>query len=88
MNGPSEAAFARLDRVHVALLDLGQASAREIRARLSEPMSRADLDAALRRLEGAELATHTVGRSPRLFVLTPKGERIGHLKVRKFGVKC
>jgi hypothetical protein len=84
---PSREAFERMDRVHVALL-AGEASVREIRGRLSEPMSRADLDSAIRRLAGAELVTHTVGSHPRRWVLTRKGERIGALKVRKFGVKC
>jgi DNA-binding MarR family transcriptional regulator len=60
--GPSTAAIRRMNRVLLALVDNdGSWAVTEIRDLLSEPMTRRDLESAIRRLVGA----NQVEREPR-----------------------
>jgi hypothetical protein len=60
--GPSRAAIRRMNRVLLCLVDADDSlRATEIKERLSDPMSRADLDSALRRLKGAHQVEYVKG---------------------------
>lgn len=78
MNGPSPAAIERLDRVLLVLWDAGEPlTTRQVLDRLSEPMSRNDGDAALRRLLGAEMIAPVVGSHPARWSVTNRGHNHG-----------
>lgn len=76
--GPSAAALRRMNRVLLCLLDRDESlTVREIKASLSEPMSRNDCDSAIKRLLGARQVEKVGDASPALWRATPRGRDVG-----------
>jgi hypothetical protein len=76
-DGPSPEAIQRLNRVLLCILDLDSSpTIQEIRARLSEPMGRRDIDSALRRLRGAQQIEPVPDCHPTRWRVTGHGRRI------------
>lgn len=76
--GPSHAAKLRMNRVLLCLLDRDESlPVRDIKAALSEPMTRMDCDSAIRRLLGAQQIERVPGSAPAQYRVTPRGRDIG-----------
>lgn len=75
--GPSPEAIERLNRILLCILDLDfSPTIQEIRAHLSEPMGRRDIDSALRRLRGAAQIEPVPDCHPTRWQVTTHGDKI------------